>query len=388
MIGRPAVLVLQTGEVFSGVGCGAEGMAIGEVVFNTSLSGYQEVLTDPSYAGQLVTMTSVHIGNYGVNPADVESAKVQPAGFIVRDLCRRPSNYRSRQPLQDYLTEAGVTAIKEVDTRALTRRIRDGGAVMGLIAHDADSSQAEALLARLRAEPDYGERDFVEQVSCKMPMRVVRVEPEAEPDAGQPLPIRLVPAREMPPTDLTRHVVVVDFGVKYSILRNLLERGADLTLMPSSASAEQVLARGPGAVLLSNGPGDPARLTSAVAEVTQLLGQTPVFGICLGHQLLARAVGASTFKLKYGHRGSNQPVLDVATGGVAITSQNHGYAVAADGLPDDVAVTHTNLNDGTVEGLSHRSLKAVSVQYHPEAGPGPRDARAFFDQVVSVLDGV
>jgi carbamoyl-phosphate synthase small subunit len=382
-LGRPALLVLETGELYEGTAWGRPGTAVGEVVFNTALTGYQEVLTDPSYAGQLVTMTYPHIGNYGVNAADVESLAVQPAGFIVREVTRRPSNFRSEQSLGDYLEAAGVTAIGEVDTRALTRRLREGGAVMGLIAHDATAAAGPRLLEQLRAAPDYGELDFVGRVASAGPRRVVVGDEETA--AGPSL--RLVPLEQAPAPRPGRHVVVLDFGVKHSILRNLVARDVDVTVLPAGTPASEVLATGGRCVLLSNGPGDPARLSPAVVQIRELLGQTPIYGICLGHQLLAMALGATTYKLKYGHRGANQPVLDRRTGRVAITSQNHGYAVDPVGLPEAAEVTEINLNDGTVEGLSYAALRVESVQYHPEAGPGPHDARGFFDRLVTELAG-
>ena len=376
---RPAVLVLETGECYQGFSCGGNGSSVGEVVFNTSMTGYQEVLTDPSYAGQLVVMTYPHIGNCGVNSADVESGAIQPAGFIVRDLARRPSNHRSELSLNQYLSDAGVVATQGIDTRALTRRIREGGAVMGIIAHDASSQDRDQLLSELEAQPRYDQLDFVKSVSCD---HTTGVEGTSLHDPQAPLHLTFQRQDNGSHPDPRRHVVVIDYGVKYSILRSLIAVGCEVTLVPSDTRAADVLALSPGAVLLSNGPGDPARLTSEVAEVRSLLGKVPVFGICLGHQVLAQALGGRTFKLKYGHRGGNQPVKDLRTGQVAITSQNHGYAVDPDGLGSTVEVTQINLNDETVEGLRHKELPAASVQYHPEAGPGPNDAKGFFAELV------
>jgi carbamoyl-phosphate synthase small subunit len=368
---RPALLVLSTGERYRGVAFGSRTTGIGEVCFNTSMTGYQEILTDPSYAGQIVVMTSAHIGNYGVNAYDVESGAVQPTGFVVRELARRPSNHRSEGTVDRYLADAGVPGIAGVDTRALTRRLRDGGAVMGLIAHDVSDADLPRLREQLAAAPDYGSIDYVARVSSERPQRVLW-DDQAEGS------LRFVAPTEAPAPRAGAHVVVIDYGVKYSILRNLLRQGLDVTTVPSDASAELVLAHDPGAVLLSNGPGDPAGLPGQVAVVKSLLGQKPIFGICLGHQLLGQALGAKTFKLKFGHRGANQPVLDKRSERVAITSQNHGYAVSAEGLDEAVRVTEFNLNDRTVEGLRHDGLDAESVQYHPEAGPGPHDAAPFF----------
>jgi len=369
-------LVLETGETYEGFACGASGKTVGEVVFNTSMTGYQEVLTDPSYAGQLVVMTYPHIGNYGINEQDVESGKIQPSGFIMRELTRRASNYRSGTSLQDYLSDASVVGITGLDTRALTRRVRDGGAVMGIIAHDSTAQDKAELIAELKSRPAYGDIDFVAEVSVPS---VQTVSAEASSDPAVPLKLSFSDYDGSDAPD--DHVVVLDYGVKYSILRHLLAAGLNVTVTPSSTPAEDVLALSPSAILLSNGPGDPARLTQEVETVRQLLGKKPVFGICLGHQILAQALGGTTFKLKYGHRGANQPVKNSDSHSVAITSQNHGYAVSTDGLPEEVEITQINLNDGTVEGLRHSSLDAFSVQYHPEAGPGPNDAAYFFDEI-------
>ncbi len=375
---RPAMVVLADGAFFEGRAYGAEGETIGEVVFNTSMSGYQEILTDPSYSGQIVTMTAPHIGNYGCNENDVESSGVQVAGLVVREAARRHSNWRATMGLEEYLAAAGTVAITEVDTRALTRHIRDRGAVMGAIVHGAVAADVPAIVERIRSAPPYEARDYVAECSVAAPRRVVL---DATGDAFVPTRVRLVDESTPWPADLADapEVVVIDYGVKYSILRNLVQRGARVTLVPWNTSPEAIRARNPAGVLLSNGPGDPGRMDASVAQVRALLGHIPIFGICLGHQLLGRAVGADTFKLKFGHRGPNQPVRDEQTGRIQITSQNHGYAVrfAAD-APE--AVAFVNLNDHTVEGLRLPALRAFSVQHHPEAGPGPHDAAPVFDE--------
>ncbi len=375
---KPALLVLADGTHFEGEALGYEGESIGEVVFNTSMSGYQEILTDPSYSGQLVTMTSVHIGNYGVNPWDVESDGVRAGGLIVREASRRAANFRATATLQEYLFDSRTVAISGVDTRAVTRRIRNEGAVMGAIVHDATAADVDDIVARIKAAPDYGSLNFVERCSVKEARRVVlketgdAIRPEVVEFVGTTTPW---PERQSGPD-----VAVMDYGVKYSILRLLVERGLRVTVYPHNTTAEQLLGTSPDGIMLSNGPGDPARLDDEVNEIRKMLGQKPVFGICLGHQLLGRALGGETFKLKFGHRGPNQPVLDVDTTRVQITAQNHGYAVRFGADAEGIEITHTNLNDGTVEGLRATSHRAFSVQHHPEAGPGPRDALLMFDQ--------
>ncbi len=378
MASTPALVVLADGNFFTGTAFGARGRTFGEVVFNTSMTGYQEILTDPSYSGQLVTMTSPHIGNYGVNELDVESTKVQAAGLIVREASRSASNYRATGTLQDYLTEQGVSAISGVDTRALTRRIRDAGAIMGAIVHDAVPADVPEIVAAIQAQPDYGSRDFVSAASVKVPSRVV-LEPTG--DAYCPTRVQLVADMQWPAEDAAKPlVVVVDYGVKFSILRRLADEGVRVLLVPHDMSSADVLGLAPEGILLSNGPGDPGAMDGAVERVKALIGHGPLFGICLGHQLLSRALGGETFKLPFGHRGPNQPVMEAATGKVQITSQNHGYAVKFATPPEDLVVTYKNLNDGTVEGIEIPSIQAFSVQHHPEAGPGPRDALPMFRQ--------
>jgi carbamoyl-phosphate synthase small subunit len=382
------VLVLEDGTCFEGVAAGAQGVAVGEAVFNTSMSGYQEIMTDPSYAGQLVTLTMPHIGNYGVNAADMESSKVQASGLIVRSISEEPSNYRSEQSLPDWLAGNDVVAISEVDTRALTRHLRDKGVMMAVIVHGATVADAEQWQTYLGEQPEYGSGEFVGDVQHAKPMSVVV---HVEPDDG--VHEQLGEARvtlepfEASSEDERPHVVVVDYGVKFSILRHLAGHGLRLTLAPGATSIEEIRQLAPDGVLLSNGPGDPAKLDAYLETVKGAAESYPTFGICLGHQLLARALGAETFKLPFGHRGPNQPVKTLANGKINMTSQNHGYAVRSETLPDDLEITHVNLNDQTVEGFRHRKLPVLSVQYHPEAGPGPHDAVDFFDDFAKLVHG-
>jgi carbamoyl-phosphate synthase small subunit len=383
---EPALLVLEDGACFEGVSAGAQGVAVGEAVFNTSMSGYQEILSDPSYAGQLVTLTMPHIGNYGVNAADMESSKIQAAGLIVRSISEDPSNYRCEESLPDWLAENGVVAISEVDTRALTRHLRDKGVMMAVIAHGATAEDAERWKDYLTEQPDYASGDYVGDVQHPQPLSVV-VHDAPDDGVNEPLDearVVLVPY-EASPDDDRPHVVVVDYGVKFSILRHLHRQGLRLTLVPGATSIEEIRGLAPDGILLSNGPGDPAKLDSYLETVKGAASSYPTFGICLGHQLLARAFGAETFKLPYGHRGPNQPVKSLANGKISMTSQNHGYAVRSETLPGDLEITHINLNDQTVEGFRHRSLPVLSVQYHPEAGPGPHDAIDFFDDFATLV---
>lgn len=385
-----AVLVLEDGTHFVGEPFGYRGEQYGEAVFNTSMSGYQEILSDPSYRGQLVTMTSVHIGNYGINPHDMESDRVQVAGLIVRAVSRRASNHRSTSTLQEWLEAHRVPGISGVDTRAVTRHIRERGAMMGAIVHGAGPEDVPAVLERLAAAPRYDEIDYVAECSVREPKRVIL---EETGDRFAPLVVRLVDEETPWPERLNRlpEVGVLDFGVKYSILRLLAMSGVRVTLFPHDTPVEVLLGRGLAGILVSNGPGDPARLQDAVERVRSLLGNLPLFGICLGHQIMAQAVGGRTFKLKYGHRGPNQPVKELSSGRVQITSQNHGYAVeglsegAMDAGRTSIELTHVNLNDGTVEGLALPGLRAFSLQHHPEAGPGPHDAVDAFQQFRRML---
>jgi carbamoyl-phosphate synthase small subunit len=383
---EPALLVLEDGTCFEGVAVGAKGVAVGEAVFNTSMSGYQEILTDPSYAGQLVTLTMPHIGNYGINAADMESSSIQAAGLIVRSISDKPSNYRSEASLPDWLAENDVVAISEIDTRALTRHLRDKGVMMAVIAHGATAEDAERWRAHLADQPSYASGEFVGDVQHPEPLSVL-VYQAGDDGVNEPLDearVELVPY-EASPDDERPHVVVVDYGVKFSILRHLDRHGLRLTLVPGATPIDEIRKLDPDGILLSNGPGDPAKLDSYLETVKGAVSSFPTFGICLGHQLLARAFGAETFKLPFGHRGPNQPVKTLASGKVSMTSQNHGYAVRPETLPGDLEITHINLNDQTVEGFRHRSLPVLSVQYHPEAGPGPHDAVDFFEDFATLV---
>ncbi|HRF59100.1 MAG TPA: glutamine-hydrolyzing carbamoyl-phosphate synthase small subunit [Fimbriimonadaceae bacterium] len=360
-------LVLSDGTVVEGRTLGAVGETTGEVVFNTGMTGYQEILTDPSYAGQIVLLTYPLVGNYGINEDDFESDRLQPAGFIVREACERPSNWRSTKTLHRLLEERGMVAIQGVDTRAITKRIRTGGVTMGMITH-GDPHDA---VRRLREAPAYDETDFVYQVTTRAPY--------AWGFAGK--------ERLDESTDGYKHrLVVLDCGLKHNILRRFAALGVRSIVVPATTPADEILAWNPDGILLSPGPGDPSRLGPVIETVRALLGRLPVFGICLGNQLLCHAIGGETFKLKFGHRGSNHPVKDLLDGTVTITSQNHGYAVDPDSLEGTGAeVTQLNLNDGTVEGIQVPGLRAGSIQYHPEAAPGPWDSRKYFARFVEQM---
>jgi carbamoyl-phosphate synthase small subunit len=364
-----AWLVLADGTTFEGRPFGARGATTGETVFTTAMTGYQEVLTDPSYAGQIVTMTAPEMGNVGVNRADTEAVGDAPrvAGFVVRSLSPVTSSWRAEESLDAYLARHGIVGITEVDTRKLTRHLRDAGSQNGALGTESP----EALLRRAREAPDMNGLDLVKGVTP--PERYLWSEGRGEWSTG--------PAREA-----KHHVVVYDFGIKRNILRCLADAGCRLTVVPASTSAADVLALRPDGVFLSNGPGDPAPVTYAIEAIRGLLGKQPLFGICLGHQLLALALGAKTYKLKFGHRGVNQPVKDLATGRIEITTQNHGFCVDLSTLPPGTESTHVHLNDGTSEGLAVPSLGAFSVQYHPEAAAGPHDAVYMFDRFVRAMD--
>jgi carbamoyl-phosphate synthase small subunit len=372
-----AVLALEDGTFFRGTSVGATGETSGEVVFNTSMTGYQEVLTDPSYAGQIVTMTSVQIGNYGVSGEDVESARPQVAGFIVRESSPVASNWRADRTLTDYLSRNGIVAIADIDTRALTRRLRSSGVMRGIIA--TGSVDPEALADKAKAIPPMEGADLVKEVTCK-----AAYDWPADKDAGDPDYV-VAPERRAKKR-LT--IAAYDLGMKLNILRRLAAHNCDVRVFPATTPAAALLGMKPDGVFLSNGPGDPAALPYVIDNVTRLVASdTPVFGICLGHQVLGLAMGGKTFKLKFGHRGGNHPVKNLETNHVEITSQNHGFAVDPESLPGDVRVTHLNLYDGTVEGLRHVNKKVFCVQYHPEASPGPHDADYLFRQFLDEIEG-
>ena len=368
-----AILALEDGTVFRGHSFGANATASGEVCFNTSMTGYQEILTDPSYKGQIVTMTYPEIGNYGVNPADIESYEPHVAGFVVHELSPIVSNWRSTQTLSDYLNENNIPGIEGIDTRALTKKLRVHGAMKGVIA-TGEFTEAKAIQ---QAKDWHGMEgaDYAKEVTH--PEAFAWDEHEQSSDEFVLPDSDGLPSPTLPPADIP--IVAFDFGIKYNILRCLRRYGFAVQVLPAKATAEEAMAFEPAGIFLSNGPGDPAALGYAVKTVRELLGKDlPIFGICLGHQILAQALGAETFKLKFGHRGANQPVQDVETGQIEITSQNHGFAVNPDKLPGDVLVDRINLNDQTVEGLRHRSKPVFSVQYHPEASPGPHDSQGLF----------
>ncbi|MBM4284400.1 MAG: glutamine-hydrolyzing carbamoyl-phosphate synthase small subunit [Deltaproteobacteria bacterium] len=402
--GVQALLALEDGLVLRGRSFTGEGEAKGEVVFNTSMTGYQEILTDPSYKGQIVTMTYPMQGNYGVNPEDLESAGVQVEGFIVKEYHAHPSNWRARGDLAGYLQAAGKLGVEGLDTRALTKRLRQVGAMRGIISTlDLDPAR---LVRRVREEvPDMNGLDLVPLVTCTAPywwdeglwdqpreqadFCAVPPPPGAGPVAPASRRCSLEDLQALWNLRTGKKVILYDYGVKFNILRSLKARGLRVLVVPAHTPAAEVLALNPDGIVLSNGPGDPAAMTYAIENVRQCLGKKPLFGICLGHQLMGLALGGKTFKLKFGHRGANQPVKNRITGRVEITSQNHGFAVDLTSIPDpEVELTHINLNDNTLEGLRHPGKQAFSVQYHPEASPGPHDADYLFDDFVkTVLEG-
>jgi carbamoyl-phosphate synthase small subunit len=364
---------LEDGTVYAGRAFGAMGETFGEVVFNTSMTGYQEILTDPSYCGQIVAMTYPLIGNYGVNPEDVESGRLAIRGFLVRELCDHPSNFRSRASLEDYLKAANVIGLEGLDTRALVRRLRIRGAMTGVLS-TVDLND-DSLVQKAQNRPSIVGLDLAQEVMPAKPFEWT--EGLSSLNHFRPTPASL--------NARTPHVVAIDYGMKWNILRHLRDIGCRVTVVPGTSTAEEVLSHKPDGVFLSNGPGDPRPLSYAINTIRALIGKVPVFGICLGHQLLGLACGAEIFKLKFGHRGGNQPVLNRLTGRVEITSQNHGFAICAENLPPCLEVTHINLNDRTVEGLRHRDQPAFCVQYHPEASAGPHDSRYLFEQFRQML---
>lgn len=374
MAGRPAKLALANGKVFTGQAFGAEGEVDGEVVFNTSMTGYQEILTDPSYTGQIVTMTYPLIGNYGVNAEDVESRGLFLKGFVVKELCEFPSNYRSTESLDSYLKRNQIIGLQGIDTRSLVRQIRTQGAMKGILS-TIDLNDA-SLLNKVQQAPGLIGRDLVQEVmpkeTCGWKMSLSEL--------GRPADFVSGADRIDGP-----HVVAIDYGMKWNIPRYLRDVGCRVTIVPGTATAKEILALNPDGVFLSNGPGDPEPLTYAIETIRGLLGKKPIFGICLGLQLLGLAFGGKTYKLRFGHRGANQPVLNRRTGKVEITSQNHGFAVDSATLPDDVEVTHINLNDQTTEGIRHKVYPAFGVQYHPEAAAGPHDSHYLFSEFLQMM---
>ncbi len=377
LLRKPAVLVLEDGSVFRGTSIGADGTSVGEVVFNTSMSGYQEILTDPSYLRQLVTLTYPHIGNVGVNPEDEESDGIQAAGLIIRDLPIRPSNFRMHESLDAYLRRQGVVAIADIDTRRLTRMLREQGAQNGCI-QAGDAIDEAAALAQACAFPGLQGMDLACQASTQEPYSWIQGSWTLEGGLPEPL---------MPTDDaLTYHVVAYDYGIKRNILRMLVDRGCRVTVVPAQMPAADVLELRPDGVFLSNGPGDPEPCDYAVAAIGELLeADMPLFGICLGHQLLGLACGARTLKMKFGHHGANHPVQDLASGAVLISSQNHGFAIDEQSLPETLKATHRSLFDGSLQGLHHRQRPAFSFQGHPEAIPGPHDVAHLFNHFIDLM---
>jgi len=368
-----AILALADGRIFEGRSFGASGEATGEVVFNTAMSGYQEVLTDPSYRGQLVTMTYTQIGNTGINPEDIESRGLFLSGFIVKEYQDNYSNWRATMSLGSYLQENGVVGIQGIDTRALTRHLRDKGAQNGVIS-TVDTDHA-SLVAKAKAAPNMAGLDLASGVSCEKPYHWTQGVWNLE--GGYP---------EIDPATLKYKVVAYDFGIKYNILRCLVDAGCDVTVVPATFPAEEALAMNPDGIFLSNGPGDPEPLVQVQEEIRKMVGKKPIFGICLGHQLLGLALGGKTVKLPFGNHGSNLPVMDMATGKVEITAQNHGFAVDLASLGDTACLGHENLNDQTVEGIRHCDLPIFSVQHHPEASPGPHDSQYLFERFVEMME--
>ncbi|MBI1979780.1 MAG: glutamine-hydrolyzing carbamoyl-phosphate synthase small subunit [Elusimicrobia bacterium] len=382
---KEAVLVLESGKVYRGVSCGADCEKVGEVVFNTSMTGYQEILTDPSYKGQIVVMTEPHIGNVGANDQDMESGRVYAEGFVAREFSSTLSSWRAKTSLQDFLVQRNVPALSGMDTRALTKHLRETGVQRAILS--TTDSDVRSLLKKVKESPVMEGADLVREVTTSKSYAWKDSEWEwEEPGIGGKT------MRNPPDTHL--HVVVLDFGVKQNILRCLAARGCRVTVLPAQSSSKEILSHNPDGVLLSNGPGDPAAVTYAIATIQDLIQissqkkpSLPLFGICLGHQLLGLALGGKTFKLKFGHRGSNHPVKDLKTGKIEITTQNHGFCVDMESLAGkDVELTHSNLNDGTLEGMRHKNLPIFSVQYHPESSAGPHDSRYLFDRFIDSMN--
>jgi len=357
---KEALLLLADGRLFKGMSFGHQGETVGEVCFNTGMTGYQEILTDPSYCRQIVTMTSPHIGNYGINPRDMESQKIQVAGFIIKEGTEVPSNWRSKESIGEFLKREKIVGIQNIDTRALTRHIRDNGAMNGIIS--TEEKDISILKDKLDVVPDMTGLDLAKEVTCKSPYRW------SDNKRGK------------------FEVVAIDFGIKHNILRLFEEQDCNITIFPANVSSIEIMESNPDGIFLSNGPGDPSAVSYGIETVRSILGKKPIFGICLGHQILALALGASTFKLKFGHRGINHPVKKISTGSIEITSQNHGFAVDLDSLPGNVSSTHINLNDNTSAGIECEDLSAFSVQYHPEASPGPHDSRYLFMKFIKLME--